>query len=150
MFKYTDIWNKLFHPKISYLFEGLLKVIHFLYKALFAIYVFLFNKLFCTRNNKYVSNNKLLFACCDPRNPDQTSTLGGRSLVETPTKRRHPQCRNFDHTSTKLRPPVSKFGRISDQSSTPQSKFALGEMGEGKEGRGDEETKVCTAPMVYP
>ena len=91
-----------------------------------------------------------MFDCYGPRNSDQTSTLGGRSLVETSTKLRHPQCRNFDQTSTKLRPPVSKFGRILNQTSTPQSKFALGEMGEGKEGRGDDETKVCTAPMVYP
>ena len=67
----------------------------------------------------YYSNNKLCVDCCDRHQLDQTPTLGGRSLVEISTKRRHPQCRNFDQTSNKLRPnfdqtstpPVSKFGR---------------------------------------
>ena len=46
----------------------------------------------------------LFVDCCDRHQLDQTSTLGGRSLVEISTKPRHPQCRNFDQTSTKLRP----------------------------------------------
>ena len=52
----------------------------------------------------FLLENKLFFGCCDRHHLDQTSTLGGRSLVETSTKLRHPTCRNFDQTSTKLRP----------------------------------------------
>ena len=48
----------------------------------------------------------LLFDCCDRHQLDQTSTLGGRGLVGISTKLRHPQCRNFDQTSSKLRPNV--------------------------------------------
>ena len=54
--------------------------------------------------------NKLLFCCCDRHQLDQTSTLGGRNLVEISTKLRPPQCRNFDQTLTKLGP---NFDQIS-------------------------------------
>ena len=50
------------------------------------------------------SKYKLWFDCCDRHQLDQTSTLGGRSLVEISTKLRHPQCRKLDQTSTTLRP----------------------------------------------
>ena len=63
--------------------------------------------------------NKLFVGCCDRHRLDQTSTLGGQSLVGTSTKLRHTTCRNFDQTSTKLRPNLdtpsvevwSKFAR---------------------------------------
>ena len=84
-------------------------------------------------NKTCFRENGLLFGCCDRHQLDHTSTLGGRSLVEISTKRRHPQClslvegwcrsladilstlqcvsliyqANFDQTSTLG---VSKFG----------------------------------------
>ena len=55
-------------------------------------------------------------------------TGGGRNLVEMSTKLRPPQCRNFDRTSTELRPNFdqtsTKLRPHFDQTSTPPvSKF---------------------------
>jgi len=85
-------------------------------------------------------------------NFDQTSTPPvsnfGRSLLDTSMKYIVSLIECLPNCDTKLRPNFdtggSKFDRNFDQTSTHQSKFALGERREGKEGRGDEETKVCT------
>ena len=60
--------------------------------------------LFCWTNYVIVLFDKLVyFERCGRRSLVETSTKL-RHLVEVSTKLRHPKCRNFDHTSTKLRP----------------------------------------------
>ena len=103
--------------------------------------MFAFNEIFCLEHTMCVG-------FCGPHHLDQTSTTltpnFDRCLLEASTKLR-PNC---DQTSTVDTAEVwSNFGPNLD---TDTSKFALGERGEGNEGRGDEETEVCTAPMVYP
>ena len=63
------------------------------------------NIIFC------VKNNKLFVFCCDRHQLDQTSTLGGRSLVEVWSK----FGRSLVEVSTLK---VSTFGRNVDQTST--------------------------------
>ena len=70
--------------------------------------------------------HKLCFGCCDHHQLYQTSTLGGRSLVEISTKLRHPQCRSLVEVWSKFGRRlvevstlgVSKFGRHFGQTST--------------------------------
>ena len=93
---------------ISYCVEGLLNTNGlFCFEQIVDLFRYnsMFNKRFYPTNIYYLfRTNKLLVDCCDRHQLNQTSTLGGRSLVEMSTTLRHPQCRNFDQTSTKLWP----------------------------------------------